>query len=223
MSGPRLVVFDVDGTLCDSQHLIVASMAAAFAAEGLPPPPRGRVLSIVGLSLPVALARLAPDQPVAVQDRLVAAYKGSYSTARISHLPPLYKGMAEVVRTLSERDHVVLGIATGKSRRGLDHLLQGHGLEGVFATRQVADDHPSKPHPAMLFAAISEVGADPARTVMIGDTTYDMEMGRAAGAATLAVTWGYHPAAALEALGPDASTNAPDALLPALDGIWSRI
>lgn len=222
MSDPRLVVFDVDGTLCDSQHHIVAAMEHAFAAEGLPCPTRDAVLSIVGLSLPVAMARLAPDLPVSVQDRLVKSYKSGYMDARTARLAPLYGGVPELICALSGRSDVILGVATGKSRRGLDQLLHGHGLEGAFFTRQVADDHPSKPHPAMLLAAMAEAGVTPGRTVMIGDTTFDMLMGQAAGAATLAVTWGYHAETALAAARPDGIVRSVEAIAAALDDLWGR-
>ena len=222
MSGSRLVVFDVDGTLCDSQHHIVAAMEHAFAAEGLPCPSRDTVLAIVGLSLPVAMARLAPDLPVSLQDRLVASYKTGYAGARAARLAPLYDGISDLLGALSERSDIVLGVATGKSRRGLDQLLHAHGLEAVFSTRQVADDHPSKPHPAMLLAAMAEAGVPPDRTLMIGDTTFDMLMGQAAGAATLAVTWGYHTEAALTAVRPDGIVRSVDAVAAALDDLWGR-
>ena len=220
MSGLKLAVFDVDGTLCDSQGHILSAMAAAFGAEGLMVPPRETVLSIVGLSLPVAVARLVPDLDRGVQDRLVAAYKSAYTAARIAELAPLYDGIPALIDGLAGRGDVILGIATGKSRRGLDHLLAGHGIAGHFLTRQVADDHPSKPHPAMLLAAIAEAGAAPEATVMIGDTTYDMEMGRAAGARTLAVTWGYHGAGALAATGPDRTATRVTEIAPLLDELW---
>ncbi len=98
---------------------------------------------------------------------------------------------------LKARDDVLLGVATGKSRRGLDKLIEGHGLEGYFLTRQVADDHPSKPHPSMILAALSEMGMERGDAVMVGDTSYDMEMAQAAGVAGLGVSWGYHPESAL--------------------------
>ena len=220
MSGLKLAVFDVDGTLCDSQGHILSAMAAAFGAEGLVVPPRETVLSIVGLSLPVAVARLVPDLAAGVQDRLVASYKSAYSVARAAELAPLYDGILALIGGLAGREDVVLGIATGKSRRGLDHLLAGHGIAGHFFTRQVADDHPSKPHPAMLLAAMAEAGVTPEATVMIGDTTYDMEMGRAAGARTLAVSWGYHGAGALAATGPDRTATRVTEIAPLLDELW---
>jgi phosphoglycolate phosphatase len=222
MTDPKLVVFDVDGTLCDSQHHIVGAMEHAFAAGGLACPPREAVLSIVGLSLPVAMARLVPDLPVVTQEALVASYKAGYARERAARLAPLYDGIHEVIVALREQGDVILAVATGKSRRGLDQLLQGHGLEGAFFTRQVADDHPSKPHPSMLFATMADAGVPPERTVMIGDTTYDIVMGRAAGVSTLAVTWGYHAERALAAERPDRIVGTVRGIPAALAEFWER-
>lgn len=220
MSRQRLVVFDVDGTLCDSQDLIVAAMAGAFAAEGLPGPDRGAVLGIVGLSLPVAMARLVPDQPAGVQARLVEAYKVTFMTERSRKLAPLYDGIGALIAELSADPDLRLGIATGKSRRGLRLLLQGHSLEEIFVTQQVADDHPSKPHPSMLLAAMAETGIRPERAVMIGDTSFDMEMGRAAGVATIGVSWGYHPVEALLGAGADRIVNRAAEIPAAIGQLW---
>lgn len=211
-----LVIFDVDGTLLDSQAHILGAMAIAFAGIGHPCPPREAVLGIVGLSLPQAMARLAPDLDA---DALVAGYKSAFGTLRAETASPLYPGARAALERLAARG-IVLGIATGKSRRGLDHVLAAHGLAGHFATTQVADDHPSKPHPAMVLAALAETGADPARAVMIGDTSFDMDMGRAAGVRTLGVSWGYHPRAALA--GADAVIDGFDALEAALDHLWGQ-
>ena len=197
----KLVIFDVDGTISDSQAQICAAMDYGFAELGLPVPPRAAILSIVGLSLPQAVARLVPDQPPEVQDRIVAFYKQSYMAHRKVEAAPLYPGAADLLHRLAAREDLVLGVATGKSRRGLDALIAHHGLEGLFVTRQVADDHPSKPHPSMVLTALAETGVEACDAVMIGDTSYDMDMGRAAGVATIGVAWGYHPVADLVAAG----------------------
>jgi len=199
----RLVIFDVDGTLVDSQADILGAMAASFATQGLAVPAREAVLSIVGLSLTEAMARLVPDFPEALRDELVAGYKQSYMRSRLDsdtrQTSPLYPGARDVLDLLSAQSHTLLGVATGKSQRGLDALIASHGLEGLFITRQVADHHPSKPHPSMLLAALRETGVDPADAVMVGDTSYDMEMARAAGIRGIGVSWGYHAPAALSA------------------------
>lgn len=202
MAELRLVIFDVDGTLVDSQADIVASMDAAFAAAGLQVPDRATILSVVGLSLPHAIARLAPDQAEPVHHRMVETYKTTYAARRRGGSPgdsPLYPGARAVLKTLSAEDRTLLAIATGKSRRGLTALLDSQDLHRQFVTTQVADDHPSKPHPSMLLTCLAETGVAPDRAVMVGDTSYDMDMARAAGIASIGVSWGYHPAASLHA------------------------
>ena len=191
----KLIVFDVDGTLVDSQAHIHGAMERAFDALGLICPPREYVLSIVGLSLPQAMARLAPG---ADSGALVAAYKSSFAGMRADTASPLYSGAQAVLEQLAARADMLLGVATGKSRRGLRHVMAAHGLEGYFVTTQVADDHPSKPSPSMLLAAMNEAGCAPQDTVIIGDTSFDMDMGAAAGVHRIGVTWGYHPRAALD-------------------------
>lgn len=190
----RLIVFDVDGTLVDSQALILASMAGAFAAVGRPMPPRSEALSVVGLSLPLALARLVPDAAAPEVEAMTEAYKAAFQRIRQSGegASPLYPGTRQMLDRLAAQDGTLMGLATGKSRRGLDHLIALHGLAPYFATRQVADDHPSKPDPSMLRAALAETGVAPADAAMVGDTVFDIEMGRAAGLRTIAVRWGYH-------------------------------
>ncbi len=213
----RLVVFDVDGTLVDSQALILGAMAAAFDAVGAPLPPRAQVLGIVGLSLPVAMARLAPDADGAA---LVAAYRDAFFRMRLRDTAPLYPGALNTLDALARDPAVLLGIATGKSRRGLEALLDAHGLAGRFVTVQTADDHPSKPHPSMLARAMADTGVEPAQAVMVGDTSFDMDMARAAGMAAIGVGWGYHPAADLHAAGAAAVIDRFDALAGALGTLW---
>jgi phosphoglycolate phosphatase len=215
----RLVVFDVDGTLVDSQAHILAAMSHAYHGLGLPPPPKAAVLGIVGLSLPQAMAQLSPELPSPDLAQLVAGYKDAFSSLRAENLSPLYPGAAEMLDELAARRDLVLGIATGKSRRGLDHILRAHGWQGRFATMQVADDHPSKPHPSMLHACLRDTGLGPESAVMVGDTRYDMDMAQAAQMAGIGVSWGYHPAHQLGAR-VIADFNA---LPTALDEIWNGV
>lgn len=196
----KLAVFDVDGTLVDSQALIIGAMAQAMEGAGLPVLDRDQVLSIVGLSLPLAVATLLPDQPEARHNEVVAGYRAAFMSRRMDDEAPLYPGARACLDALAGRDDLLLGIATGKSRRGLDAMLDHHGLRGHFVTLQTADNHPSKPSPAMLLAACDEAGVDPAKAVMIGDTTFDMQMALNARTAALGVDWGYHPATALRQL-----------------------
>jgi phosphoglycolate phosphatase len=216
----RLAVFDVDGTLSDSQHHIHAAMRFAFAAQGLEPPGLAEVRRIVGLSLPQATAQLLPGADAATLAGLVQGYKQSYFAARSVAPAPLFAGAAETLRRLAAREDIVLGIATGKSRRGLDALLGHHGLTGIFTTRQVADDHPSKPDPAMLLAALAQTGVAATDAVMIGDTSFDIEMARAAGVRSIGVGWGYHDAAALVTAGASRMVTDFAALEAACDALW---
>jgi phosphoglycolate phosphatase len=207
-----LIVFDVDGTLIDSQHLIVAAQGLAFAEHGLAAPSRAESLSVVGLSLPQAFRRLVGEEgPI---DGLSESYRRAFNTLRLdpAYEEPLFPGMEALVRRLHARDDVQLGIATGKARRGVDRLIETHGWQGWFATTQSADDAPSKPDPAMLLQAMAETGATPATTVMIGDTTYDMAMAMNAGAAAIGVAWGYHPAGALFGAGAATVVDTATAL-----------
>lgn len=212
----RLVIFDVDGTLVDSQTEILAAMTHAFAAEGLPMPERNAVLSIVGLSLDKAFSRLCPDQSPEGRARLVAAYKDAFASLRTDNkeMGPLYPGAFEALAAFRAQDHTFLAVATGKSRRGLDKVLERHDLTGVFHSEQVADHHPSKPHPSMILTAMAETGVMPDAAVMVGDTTFDMDMARAAGIKKVGVAWGYHPA---EALLPDVLIHDFAALPAAVD------
>ncbi|MCH8861353.1 MAG: HAD-IA family hydrolase [Proteobacteria bacterium] len=200
-----LVVFDCDGTLVDSQHMILRAMEVAFAAHDLTPPPLEAVRRVVGLSLDQAVARLAGENEVepALVARLVEDYKGAFHDLRADggHAQePLYPGIREALEALSEAGYD-LGVATGKSSRGLGKVLELHDISRFFVTVQTADNHPSKPHPAMLEAAIAEAGATARGTVLIGDTSYDILMAQAAGTGALGVAWGYHPPGELTVAG----------------------
>jgi phosphoglycolate phosphatase len=199
----KLVVFDCDGTLVDSQHMIVAAMERAFAGFGIATPGRADILSIVGLSLDEAVRRLVPPTTDIIIPELAEAYKSAFGALRrdMAHQEPLYPGVRETLHALANEPGVVLGVATGKSRRGLAAVLEREGFTDLFITLQTADTHPSKPHPAMLQAAMAEAGTEAHRTLMVGDTTYDIGMARDAGARAIGVAWGYHPVAELEAAG----------------------
>lgn len=199
----RLAVFDCDGTLVDSQANICLAMEDAFARARLEPPPRAAIRRIVGLSLVEAVAALLPEADAALHRTMAVDYKHAFQRLRAEgglDDEPLFDGIADVLATLAARGWV-LGVATGKSDRGLAHILAHHGIAEHFATLQTADRHPSKPDAAMLLAAIAEVGAT--ETVMIGDTSFDMAMAKAAGARAIGVTWGYHGVADLIGGGAD--------------------
>jgi len=215
----KLVIFDVDGTLIDSQALILHAMQAAFDAVDLPPPDREALLSVVGLSLPLALAGVAPGQSDATVSTMVETYKQAYHAIRSAGpILTFYPGALDTIKALHAQDEVLLGVATGKSKRGLDHVLDVHDLRPYFVTTQVSDHHPSKPHPSMVLTALSETGVAPENAVMIGDTSFDMEMGAAAGVATIGVGWGYHPVEKLASA--DRVIMGFDGLPEALDEIW---
>ena len=209
----RLAVFDCDGTLCDGQAAVCAAMDWAFAETGLPAPDRQLVRRTVGLSLPQAVALLAPELLPEKQGDIVEAYKQAFRRAREdgSLREPLFDGIARVL-TEARAGGWLLGVATGKSDRGLRSTLASHGITELFITSQTADRHPSKPHPAMLEAAMAEAGAEAAGTVMIGDTVYDMEMARALGVRALGGAWGYHAPAELLEAGADIVAQTPEEL-----------
>lgn len=206
----RLAVFDCDGTLVDGQADICAAMGLAFAAAGLSAPDQHRVRRIVGLSLPVAIRELAPHATPEQCEMATEAYKSAFRAARSEGrlAEPLFDGIAPLLRHL-HKDGWTLGVATGKSDRGLASCLATHGIADLFATLQTADRHPSKPHPAMLTAALAAVLALPEHSVMIGDTHYDIAMARAVGVRAIGVAWGYHTADELRAAGADAVAQTP--------------
>ena len=220
MTPPRtLILFDVDGTLIDSKAHILKAMEFAFDVQKLPLPCREDILKIVGLSLFEAFGQLCPGADDAERLALVTSYKNSFSRLRHATAPsPLYPGALKCLDHLQVIGSYVLGIATGKSRRGLDYVLSNPDLAGRFATEQVADNHPSKPHPAMVLQAMAETRAS--RGIMIGDTSFDMEMGRAAGLKTIGVSWGYHSASVVGE-NADEVIDDFDQLLPEIQNLWS--
>jgi phosphoglycolate phosphatase len=206
----RLAIFDCDGTLVDSQDSIYRALQESFAGAGLPAPPRERARQIVGLSLVEAMGALLPDADAALHRALAEDYKTAFQRMRGRGQveEPLYDGIPELLDTL-EADGWLLGVATGKSDRGLGLCLACHGLGRRFVTLQTADRHPSKPHPSMVEAALADAGADANMSVVIGDTSYDMAMAKAAGVTAVGVAWGYHPPGELIAAGADFVATHP--------------
>jgi phosphoglycolate phosphatase len=198
----RLAIFDCDGTLVDSQAAICRAMEESFAQAGLPPPPRARTRRAVGLSLVEAMAALLPEGDEALHRALAENYKRAFQRLRGRGLveEPLYEGIVELLDAL-EADGWLLGVATGKSDRGLGHCLTCHGLSQRFVTLQTAERHPSKPHPSMIETALADTGAEAGTSMMIGDTSYDMAMARFAGVTAVGAAWGYHSSPELEAAG----------------------
>lgn len=221
----KLVLFDCDGTLVDSQHVIVAAMGRAFARAELAMPPREAVLGIVGLSLVEAMQRLGEDDPRFPAERLAELYREAFRELRTEpdFSEPMFPGMRGLIDRLAARDDLLLGIATGKSQRGVAAVLAHHGLEGRFVTIQTADDAPSKPHPAMVLQAMAATGAAPMDTVLIGDTSFDMVMARAAGARAIGVSWGYHAPDLLTQSGAERLATDADELQRAIDELWETV
>jgi phosphoglycolate phosphatase len=217
---PRLAVFDMDGTLVDSQHMIVAAMGRAFEAEGMAAPPAGSVRRVVGLSLGAAMARLAPDLDSTGHGALEGHYKEAFSALRESGdvAEIIYHGAIDALDALADAGWL-LGIATGKSMRGLTSTLEQFGLSDRFMTLQTADIAPSKPAPDMLHRAMADAGVEVGATVMIGDTSFDMEMARNARVAAIGVAWGYHEERELVAAGAARVIASFDELPQALDAI----
>jgi phosphoglycolate phosphatase len=206
----RLAVFDCDGTLADGAANICQAMDDCFADAGLCPPGTAATRRIVGLSLPEAMQALHPHGAAEDHHALAERYKRVFQRLRAQGMAPdpLFDGISDLLATLDE-DGWLLGVATGKSDRGLGLCLDHHGLTARFVTLQTADRHPSKPHPSMIEAAMAEAAAAPETTAMIGDTSYDMAMARAAGVYAIGVTWGYHDARELVEAGADVIAETP--------------
>ncbi len=202
---PKLVVFDCDGTLVDSQHVIISAMQTAFASCDLPPPDSDRVRAIIGLSLENAVLALAPSQEASQLEALVENYKKAFVTQRqaADFHEPLFDGARQLLATLAAAPDVLLGVATGKSRRGVDVLFERENLHDYFHTIKTADDAPSKPHPGMIELAMDETGVERPHVMMIGDTSFDIEMARSAGVKSVGVRWGYHAESRLLQAGAD--------------------
>jgi phosphoglycolate phosphatase len=186
----ELIVFDWDGTLMDSAAMIVASVQAAARDVGLEPPPEARARHIIGLGLGDALRHALPDLPENHYPELVERYRHHY-LAR-DHELELFAGAEAMVRELAAAG-VMLGVATGKSRKGLDRALGHTGLGECFHGTRCADECHSKPHPQMIMELMEEFAVTPEQTLMIGDTTHDLLMARNAGVDAVAVSYGAHP------------------------------
>jgi phosphoglycolate phosphatase len=206
----KLAIFDCDGTLVDSGATIHRALAETFELHGIAIPPPRESRKVIGLSLTQAMCALLPDAAEADHVRLAETYKGCFHRARQEGRveEPLFDGILDLLDTL-ETDGWLLAVATGKSDRGLGLCLGSHGLRARFISLQTADRHPSKPSPQMALAAMADAGAPPERTIVVGDTSFDMGMATAAGAVGIGAGWGYHEPADLLSAGAAAVANDP--------------
>ncbi len=199
----KLAVFDCDGTLVDSQANIIRAMHDSFGRMGFPDPDPHAVRRVVGLSLVEAMQALLPDAEPDLHVRLADDYKLAFQRLRADRrldVEPMFDGVKDLLLEL-EADGWLLAVATGKSDRGLALCLTHHGILEHFISLQTADRHPSKPDPSMLLACLADAGVDKGAAFIIGDTSFDMGMGVAAGVTAIGVDWGYHDAHELLASG----------------------
>ena len=195
----ELIVFDWDGTLMDSTGAIVASIQAAATDLGIAPPSDERASHIIGLGLIDALRHALPDLPAARYQAVAERYRHHYLSRDQDLL--LFDGAADLIAELAAAGYT-LAVATGKTRKGLDRAFEVSGLGPRFHASRCADECHSKPDPQMLEELMAEFGVEPGETLMIGDTTHDLQMARNAGVAALGVAYGAHPRATLEAQAP---------------------
>lgn len=207
----RLVVFDWDGTLMDSPRRIVHCLQRAATEIGAPVRDEASLRNIIGLGVQAAVRELYPDADDRFVERFATTYRACYLDAKDAPETPLFAGVSELLDWLDARD-VLLGVATSKSRRGLDQALEATGLGRYFVATATGDEHASKPDPSMLEFVMARAGVEPGRTRMVGDSVYDLEMARHARVPGVGVTHGVHPPGRLEGA-------APLALLPDLEAL----
>lgn len=209
MSRYELIVFDWDGTLLDSAGAIARAIQASARDLGLMEPSDLRARHVIGLGLQEALAYAVPDLTPEAYPDMVERYRHHYLST--DHELTLFPGSFELIEELAGSGRM-LGVATGKSRKGLDRALVNSGLGPFFQATRCADECFSKPHPQMLEELMEELGVAPSSTLMIGDTTHDLLMARNAGVDALAVEFGAHPREVLLGAAPLALMSSTAAL-----------
>jgi phosphoglycolate phosphatase len=218
----KFAVFDCDGTLVDSQFVISQTMNLTFADFDLPQLEVAQIRAVIGLHLAEAIEQLVGDAPAGTSfAEMAEVYKKHFVAIRKSDdfHEPLFDHVETVLSSLAEAG-VTIGMATGKSRRGVDYVLAKHGFTDLFASLKTADDGPGKPHPQILQDAMAEVGAVPEQTVVIGDTTYDILLAKNAGAQAIGVTFGYHASEKLTAAGADRLVDSFRDIPATLESLW---
>ncbi len=215
----KLVLFDCDGTLIDSAAVIHTSMEKTFTEAGFPAPEISTTKTVIGLTLEIALAQLLGREIDDQVNHMAHRYRHHSHRMRSTEdcHEPFYDGIWELLHELQRIDDLLLGVVTGKSRRGLDSLIDKHDLGSAIIATRTADECPSKPHPAMVLECCAETGIDPGLTIVIGDAIYDMQMAANAGAKAVGVTWGYCDRAALIEAGADHIVEDPAELMPIID------
>lgn len=217
----KLVIFDLDGTLVDGAQAAIPAMQHAFVTCGLPKPNAAQVMDMIGLSITPAIHHIINsfndirDVKDSEVEEIGEIYKNFFYQSRIAnkHPMPLYDGTLNALVELQLHDDILLGIATGNSRRGVNAFLDKHELQDVFFTTQCASECPSKPHPDMILRAMNECGVNANQTIMIGDTSFDMQMAINAKVHAIGVNWGYHSQADLNKAGAHAVVDNFEKLL----------
>ena len=214
----KLVLFDCDGTLVDSAAIIHDCMERTFIEAGLPSPDLASTKSVIGLTLNLAIACILGREPDPAVEAMADRYRHHFHEIRreAGFHEPLYPGIASLIADLERREDILVGMVTGKSRRGVEAVLAAHGFGRAFAVIRTAEDCPSKPHPAMVLECCDFTGIDAGSTFVVGDAIYDMRMARAAGARAIGVEWGYHDVPALLQAGAEHVLASPADLVPLL-------
>lgn len=201
----KLFLFDCDGTILDSVGIIHDAMVRTLGEAGYDLPSQIQTQSIIGLSLDLAIARLLKRDVDGEIEKMSVRYKQHFQMLynRPGFSQSLFDGMGELVEFYARAQNVDLGIVTGKSRRGMDMFFDKHGFRESFRSIRTADDCPSKPHPAMVLECCAELGFLSSNTIVIGDSVFDMQMAKSAGAQAIGVAWGYNDVVMLRDAGAD--------------------
>ena len=210
----RLIVFDCDGTLVDSQQTIITATEAALGAHDFASPDRRDILYAVGLPVDVAMRRHAPEASDDQIINMLDIYRETYQqlVQQDDRGQVMFEGMHEQIIKLGNMDDTLLGIITMKSRRGLERVVDAYDIRQFFQVLKSADDGPGKPNPDLMLDAIRETGVDASQALMVGDTSFDILMAKSAGTKAIGVGWGYQTVEELEESGADAIAETPEDL-----------